>query len=1047
MPSLNEKLAFNNQVQLSLAQEIEFYKASFDALAEQQGFDLTSDQQAYMRDYISGLETTANNKLLTIEREDWGQNITINRSEGYRTVAYGYCRLGGVRSFFTADQGDSGEFAHQYITLTSHSVQGIEKLFLDTKEVEFATTRDGNGRLIFGWSIGATWGLPLIGKVFLSALTRGTAGQDANSDLVAQSVALFPGLWTADHRQDGYAGAYTIFYYDSEVFINGMPEIGFEGYWKNDIYDPRTETFGWTDNSALIWADYMTMAESEGGPGFTYDEIDIDHLIEQADICDELVSLSAGGTEKRYRTNGSFNLSSSYSHDKVKQDLELACGAESFFSGGKWKLYVGAWRAPVKSLNVNHFRSSLSIQLKPSIDQTFNRVKGLYLSEDSLWELSEYPPITNSTYATEDGGEKWGELDLVYVTSGPQAQRIAKIYLEKSRQWIIVSGDFNAETAVLTPGDNITLTYDKFGWDEKPFRVMSLDGKISGPKLETSLLLYETAEAIYDWTEEETTIDLAPNTSLPNPAYVRIPAGLTLESGTNQLDIRSDGTIFSRIKASWTASVDVFVLAGGFHEIQFKRSSDSDWRGGGMVSGRDTYAYILDLKDGEAYDVRVRAKTQFGESTWLTVSNHLVLGKSALPSTPATFTNEVSDNGISLKWSQITDRDLGAYEIRLGTTFATGTSIIITKSDSYTYKTLASGDYKFWLASIDTSGNYSNPRSLDITISSPGQTGTVEALAIFQIVKLTWTEAPRGTFPISEYKILKGATFGGASEIGKISANVFPVQEQAGGTFTYWVVPVDIYGNEGTPSYVTVAVKAFTFFQLITDTILSGADATLTSAVYESGEIILPVDTTETWNQHFTTRSWTDFDDQGTAGFPIWYEPSETSGTAVFEYDYGSVIDTAQVAFVIDGEWVDGSGTVVIKVATSDDAVTWDEETATSKIGTNFQYARLTVEVTPTDTASLYSFDNPRILLEVVTEDDYGTVSALSSDVSGTTVTYNKDFLDVFEDSVILQYKGSNSYLTGYTFSGNTASVYLWDTSGARVSGSVSWRVTGIVAR
>lgn len=1044
MPSLNEKLLYNNQIKASLANEIEFYTQSF---AVQFGENPTSDQQAIVRDYISGLESTANAKLLVIEREDWGQNITVNRSEGYRTVAYGYCRLGGIRSFFTADQGDSGEFAHQYITLTSHSVLGIEKLFLDTQEVEFATTRDGNGRLIFGWSIGATWGLPLIGKVFLSALNRGTAGQDANADLVSQSSILFPGLWTADHKQDGYAGAYTIFYYDSELFINGMPEIGFEGYWKNDIYDPRTESYGWTDNSALIWADYMTMSKLEGGPGFTYDEIDIPNLIEQADICDELVNLAGGGTEKRYRTNGSFQLSSGYSHSRVKQDLESACGADSFYSGGKWKLYVGAWRAPAKALNVNHLRSKLKIQLKPSVENIFNRVKGLYLSEDSLWELSEYPPVINGTYATQDGGEKWGELDLVYVTSGAQAQRVAKIHLEKSRQWIIVSADFSAETVILTPGDNITLTYDKFGWVDKPFRVMSLDGKIDGPKLETAMLLYETAEAIYDWSEEETTIDLAPNTNLPNPAYVRIPAGLVLESGTNQLDIRTDGTIFSRIKATWTASTDVFVLAGGFHEIQYKRSADSDWRPSGMVSGRDTYVYILDVKDGEAYDVRVRAKTQFGESAWLTSSNHLVLGKSELPTTPATFTNEVSNQGIVLRWSQVTDKDLGAYEIRIGTTFALGTSIIITKSDSYIYKTLASGNYKFWLCSIDTSGNYSTPRSLDLTISPPGQTGTIEALAIFQIVKLTWTDAPRGTFPVAEYKIFKGDTFAGSTQIGKISATIFPVQEQAGGTFTYWVQPFDTYGNAGTESYVTVSVKAFTFFQLITDTILSGGDADLTNAVFEANEIILPVNTTETWDEHFTDNSWTNFDDQGTAGFPIWYEPSETSGSAVFEFDYGSLIDTAQVAFVVDGEWVDGGGSVVFKVATSDDAVTWDEETATSKIGTNFQYARLTVEVTPTDTASLYSFDSPRILLEVVTEDDYGTVSALSTDVSGTDIVYNKDFLDVFEDSVILQYKGANSYITGYTFSGNTASVYLWDTSGIRVSGSVSWRVSGITAR
>lgn len=1040
------KSTFNQSIKLGLDREIAFYKASFEARFGEAYKD--AENQAIMNDYIASIEAQSNAKLLTIERDDWGINVSSAGSNDYRQVAYGYCRLSGTKSFFTTDQGDSGEFLHQYITLTSHEIRNVQKLFLDGKEVEFSSATDSSGFPIFGWSTGATWGIPVIGKVFLSAISRGTASQASNSDLLSQATALFPTLWSADHRQRGYAGIYIITYYDAEVFVNGPPEISVEGYWKNDIYDPRTDTTGWTDNAALIWADYVTMNPKDGGPGYTYNDIDIPLLIEAANDCDELVTLAAGGTEKRYTINGYFPLSSAYGHNRVVQDMELAMAGRSVLVGGKLKLFTGKWREPVKTLGIDNFRSNLKVQAKPNFEKTFNRVKGLYLSPENNWELSEYPPITNSTYATADGAERWEEIDLIFVSSGSQAQRIAKIKLEEGRQWITISGEFDTSTLALTACDIVLINYERYGWEEKAFEIISLDPVISGPKITTTLLLKETAEAIYDWSEEETTIDLAPNTNLPDPTYVRVPAGLVIESGTDQLDIRSDGTIFSRMRASWTASNDIFVLSGGFHEIQFKRSVDSDWRNGAIVGGRDTYAYILDLKDGENYDVRIRATTPFGQSAWLTQSNILVTGKSEIPSTPSSFTYEVRGNDILLRWSQIADKDLSFYEVRLGTTYDSGVTLITTKATNYVYKSLASGSHTFWIKAVDTSGNYSNARSLNVTIASPGEVGTLDGLAIFSMVRLAWEPAPAGTFPVVKYNIYKGDTFGSAVKLGEINATVFPIQEQVAGTFTYWVEPVDSYGNVGTAKYIVLVVRAFSFFELITDLVLDSSHITSsTNALIETSQVLLGIDRTTTWDDHFTDNSWGDFDDQVTAGYTYWIQPTLTAGEVVFVYDYGSSVPTAQISFDIDGEWVDGSGSEVIKIATSPDNSTWTEETATSMVGTSFRYVRLTIETTGTDDTSFYSIDYPRLRMDVLTEEDYGSVSAVSTDGSGTLVTYNKTFLDVFENSVSLTPKGSGARAVSYTFSGNNLNVFLWDAAGARVSGDVAWKITGVVAR
>lgn len=1049
MIRLDEKLLFNQNVLLTAEQQIQFYKQSFDEMLRQSGQESLSDeQQTILNEFIAGIEAQSQSQLLEIDRDEWGRNVSVSQSDGYERVAYGYCRLSGIRSFFTADQGESGEFSHQYITLTYHEIKQVQKLFLDNQEVEFSGVADSSGRPLFGWSVGDTWGLPPIGKVFLSAISRGTTDQLVNSDLLNQALILFPSLWSSAHRQQGHSGIYLILYYDAEVFPNGNPEISVEGYWKNDIYDPRTGATGWTDNSALIWADYMTMTSAQGGPGFTYDDIDYDSICYAADWCDDLIDLAAGGTEKRYTTNGYFDLSSGYGHNRVKQDLEAAMAGSSVRSSGKWKVYAGGWRAPVKTLGVGNLLGPLSVQVKPSLENIYNRVKGLYISPENNWELTEYPPIVNGTYATEDGAERWEQLDLIFVSSGSQAQRIAKIKLESGRQWITVSAEFNIEAIALEPGDIVLLNYERYGWEEKPFEVISFDGKTQGPKVTTILLLKETAEAIYDWSEEETTIDLAPNTTLPDPTYVRVPSGIVVESGTAQLDIRSDGTVFSRMKVSWAASQDVFVLSGGFHEIQFKRSSESDWRNGVIVGGRDTYAYILDIRDGDTYDVRVRATTTFGQSAWVTTNNHLVLGKSEAPSTPSSFTYEVRGSDILLKWSQIADPDLSSYEIRLGTTFDSGTLLVNTKSSNYVYRSLVAGIHTFWIKAVDTSGNLSTARSLNITISPPGQTGAIDALAIFSMVRLAWVAAPSGTFPIAKYRIYKGDVFGTSLLLGEINATVFPIQEQSGGTYTYWVEPVDSYGNVGTANYIVVNVKAFSFFQLITDLILSSSEITSsTNALIEANQVLLGIDRTTTWNAHFTGNSWDSPDDQVNAGYPYWIQPTLTDGEVVFVYDYGSTISTAQVGFDVDGEWVDGSGTVVIKVATSPDNSTWTEETASSMIGTSFRYVRLTIETTGDDDTSFYSIDYPRLRMDVLTEEDYGSVSAVSTDASGTLVTYNKDFLDVFEDSVKLTPKTSSFAVATYSFSGNDLYVFLWDAAGSRISGDLSWGVIGVVAR
>ena len=60
--------------------------------------------------------------------------------------------------------------------------------------------------------------------------------------------------------------------YEQAYYKGGLPAISVLMRGKNDILDPRTSppTIGYTENSALCIADYLTMPQEIGGFGYSY---------------------------------------------------------------------------------------------------------------------------------------------------------------------------------------------------------------------------------------------------------------------------------------------------------------------------------------------------------------------------------------------------------------------------------------------------------------------------------------------------------------------------------------------------------------------------------------------------------------------------------------------------------------------------------------------------------------------------------------------------------------------------------------------------------
>jgi hypothetical protein len=826
--------------------------------------------------------------------------------------------------------------------------------------------------------------------------------------------------------------------------------------------------------------------------------------------------------------------------------MRSAIAGDIFEVDGKWKIYPGKWRAPVLTFTEDDLLGAETIQVKQSRDESFNSVKGTYIN--NVGDEVDFPEVTNATYLGEDGGESFPtDIKLEAVQSHSAAQRIGKIFLEDSRQSIIYENIFHPRALEAHQGDVVQLNIPRLGWSNKTFKVVKQDNDLSltNPSFLVPMILKETSEAVFDWDLEENSIDIAPNTNLPDPSLVLPPSGFTAESGTNHLVRKSDGSIISRVFLSWTATEDPFVNSDGYYEVQYKSSLLSTWIALPKIPQGQLSFYLSDLNDGEAYDFRLRAVNNLGfASNPLTITNHIVEGKTEPPSDVSGFTYVVTPQGILLKWDDITDLDLDRYEIRLGSSWASATFLNRVSSNEYlvpdsynagTYqfkikafdtsenestnsanltvvidgadavsglsasiadtnllldwvepsseftiekyeirRGLTSGSYgtstlvgyaktttfsmlvdwtddnnRFYVTAIDVYQNVGSTANVDITISNPGIVQNITANVIDNTVLLRWEAPITGSLPVKKYNIYEGATFGSATLVGSADVTVIFLREVQAGNYTYWVEPVDTANQVGTADDITCIVDQPPDY-LLRDTLdldLSTLD-TATNSIYDSGKIIAPVVTSETWAQHFTNNSWSTPQDQINAGFPIYIQPTNTTNAILEEkIDYGAVLAGSIIRMAVTYQTPDGSVTITPTISYSDDDVTYTDVNSYMTFATNFRYVKVKLEIEADDETSFIEISNINVRIDAKKRTDSGTANVYAADTGGTVINFNVNFLDIGQGSIVVTPQGTSvlDWVVDFTDVPNPTGfkVLLYNSGGTRVDGVVRWQAEG----
>ena len=611
-----------------------------------------------------------------------------------RTIIYGNVATSGPVLY--AASSDDNAFLHIVIGLASCELTAIDTVYFNNEIV----TIDGSNKVTAPDPFG-------VGQAAYIYKHLGAAGQTVDAHLLEK----MPDEITSNDTFSGIAYLYGQFGWDASVWTKGSPPNIMAKVRGKALYDPRTTLTAYSNNPALCIRDYLT--NTEYGVGAATAEIDDASIITAANICDESVNLSAGGTEARYTCNGVLDTVNLPSENLSR--LLTSCAGKLVYTSGVWKLYAGAYRTPSLTLTEDDLKGPIQVSTRLSRRDTFNGVKGLYISEDNKWQPADFPTVSVAAYVTEDANERiWGDITLPYTTSAATAQRIAKLYLESIRRQIQVSMLCKLTAYELEVGDTVRITNTRFGWSAKVFEVMEWEfivDKDGG--LGVSLVLKEHDSGIYTWTAEDTATVAAPTTNLPDPWTVTASSNITAISDSTTLIVEEDGTITPRIYVTWYPSTDALVLSGGQTTVQFKKTTDVVWSVNEIVGGAQTHSYIYNVIPGVSYQVRVSFQNTVGAtSAWTTSSTLTAVGKEAPPQNVSWLIVNQNVDKIMFTWPQVTDVDLNGYEIRYGPrnniNWSDGFPIVkAAKSALTATTTVPPGSWTFLIKAIDTSGNYS----------------------------------------------------------------------------------------------------------------------------------------------------------------------------------------------------------------------------------------------------------------------------------------------------------------------------------------------------
>lgn len=470
-------------------------------------------------------------------------------------------------------------------------------------------------------------------------------------------------------------------------------------------------------------------------------------------------------------------------------------------------------------------------------------------------------------------------------------------------------------------------------------------------------------------------------------------------------------TVFTWNAVKGTLDTDYYLLKRG-----------ASWAAGTTVATIYSTAYTLKADWGGVATFWLAAVDING-----TEGTPVSLNVTVTVPTAPTITQQVIDNNVLLRWNDVTQTlPILNYELRKGASWAAGT-VIGTKQGGFTtvFET-ASGSYTYWLAGVDSAGNYGTPGSVTALVNQPPD----------YVLKLSQASTWSGT----KTNII-------TAETGQL-VNVNTTETWTTHfTSRSWTSPQDQitagYSYFLMPSTTTASYEE----EIDYGTLLAGTKvtSTLTSTAVAGSTTITPTirtrgttSTSATYSQTTTTITVT----------------STAHGLAVGDYVYlqfttgTATTDTYVVATSATNSFTVTSATS----ATTSGNVSWVKWTSYAGLSevfaTSFRYFRVRYDFASAGGDDLQLLTALNVRLDSKLRNDSGTGTAVSTDSGGTVVNFNIAFVDVDSISVTPTNNTGTAVIAVYDFTDvpnpTSFKVLLYNTSGTRVSGAFSWSARGV---
>jgi hypothetical protein len=366
------------------------------------------------------------------------------------------------------------------------------------------------------------------------------------------------------------------------------------------------------------------------------------------------------------------------------------------------------------------------------------------------------------------------------------------------------------------------------------------------------------------------------------------------------------------------------------------------------------------------------------------------------------------------------------------------------KSTSFTSKVQWLGVNSFSVIAVDLAGNQSSESITQVTITASPPT-SIQSQVVDNNVLLFWNPV-KGTLPTIGYELRKGNSLNSSTLIGFLNGEFSVVFESISGEYTYWVLPKDSANNSGEAASVTTSVSQPPDYLLAID-YYSDFSGTRSNVVDAAGEgVLLPFNSSRTWTSQFTSNTWTNIQSAIDSSYTLYIQPSVLTGYYEEIYDYGAILGAMRVKLIPTIEILAGNPSYQIDISISTNGINYIDYFNQSQIfGTNFRYIKFRITATTTSDLDVLYLSKLNLVLDAKLKTDSGSITANASDIGGTTVNFNENFLDI--TSITVSANSTSPLFAIYDFvdipNPTFFKILVFNSSGTRVNAQVSWSARG----